>query len=366
MLAQAGKRKVVVVGGGAFGCATAFELARAGDNVTLVERDGVAAYASGKSAGNLNPIIGTPAAQIGAALAAFILHAELFAELQKLGCADYVLSPVKRVHLGYDEADCRALDKLRTACQAHPAFPARWLDGATLRDMEPRLASDVQFGLLTEGSLSVSSRDFTHSLMRGAERLGTKFMFASVTGIVTRNDCAVTVQTSGGPISCDELVLATGPWVAEINNWLGIGVAVEPVKGQILRLRLRGEVPAYDFTWQSTSLYKRQHNEMLVGVTMEHCGFDLATTGAAKQLLLDRAARIMPAVKQAELLEHMASLRPMSISGDVIASLAPGWRNIYLANGGGAKGILYSAGIARSLRTLMHTGEFTTEIPENS
>jgi glycine/D-amino acid oxidase-like deaminating enzyme len=70
-------------------------------------------------------------------------------------------------------------------------------------------------------------------------------------------------------------------------------------------------------------------------------------------MLLDQAARILPAIKQAVLLEHTAAFRPMTESGACIASHAPGWRNVYLANGGGAKGILLSVAIAQRVRQLL-------------
>ena len=42
---------VVIVGGGAAGCAVAYYLGLAGVPSTIVEREGIAAYASGYSAG---------------------------------------------------------------------------------------------------------------------------------------------------------------------------------------------------------------------------------------------------------------------------------------------------------------------------
>ena len=50
---------VVVVGGGAAGCAVAYYLALAGVKATIVEQEGVATQASGFSAGGLNPLQGT-------------------------------------------------------------------------------------------------------------------------------------------------------------------------------------------------------------------------------------------------------------------------------------------------------------------
>ena len=48
--------KILVVGGGIIGCATAYELAKAGCAVTLLERATPGAEASGAAAGLLSPL----------------------------------------------------------------------------------------------------------------------------------------------------------------------------------------------------------------------------------------------------------------------------------------------------------------------
>ena len=161
------------------------------------------------------------------------------------------------------------------------------------------------------------------------------------------------VQTGERAIACDDLVLATGPWVAETELWLGIKLPVEPVKGELLLMRLPDAPPLYDFTWQLTSLYRRRQNEVWVGVTMKNCGFDCTPTAEAKEFLLDGAARIMPGIRSAKLLDHIAALRPMTASSMPIAGRADGWRNVYIANGGGSKGVLLSVGIAGRVRDLL-------------
>jgi len=87
------------------GCATAYQLARANFRVTLIERDAIAAHASTKNAGNLNPLHETPAELIPFALEAFRIHAEVREELTQLGCTEHAATRVKRVHVGYNDTD---------------------------------------------------------------------------------------------------------------------------------------------------------------------------------------------------------------------------------------------------------------------
>ena len=240
--------------------------------------------------------------------------------------------------------------------QTTKGFSSAWLDRDDLHQIEPRLAPDVGFGVLTEGNLTLDSYDFTRSLADAALQLGATILHETVLGVAVSGERVTAIRTGRGIVACDEVVLATGPWVADTKSWLGIDLAVEPVKGEILLMRLPGETPRYDFTWGSTSLYRRRENEVWVGVTMKHSGFDCTPTSEAKEFLLDRAARIMPAIRHAKLIDHIAALRPMTASNTPIASRADGWQNVYVANGGGSKGVLFSVGIARKVRNLLLNG----------
>ena len=348
----------MVVGGGVVGCATAYQLARAGLRVTLLERDAIAAHASGHNAGNLNPLHGTPPALIPLALEAFRTHGEVTAELMQLGCANYALAPVKRIHLGYAEAERAQLEETAALFRGTQGFSSSWLERDDLRQIEPRLAPEACFGVLTEGNLSLDSGDFCRSLASGAAKLGARVLHrTALLGISASGDRVTGVQTKQGAMACDGVVLATGPWVADTEAWLGIRVPVEPLKGEILLLRLPDEMPEYDFTLGLTSLYRRRDNEVWVGVTMTNCGFECTPTTEAREYLLDRAERIMPGIRRAKLLGHISALRPMTVSNAPIARRAEAWQNVYIANGGGSKGVLLSVAIANEIRDLLVSGE---------
>jgi glycine oxidase len=346
-------RQVAVVGGGVIGCATAYQLARAGLKVTLIERDAIGAHASSRNAGNLNPLHGTQPAQVQFAIEAFHIHAEVGAELAQLGCANYVLSPVKRIFLGCDETDRQQLNETAALFNATKGFSAVWLDNDNLRRIEPCVAQDIEFGVLTEGSLSVDGSDFTRSLAEGAGRLGAAIVHEKALGVVEAGGRVTGIKTGRGIIHCDELVLATGPWVTETNSWLGLDLPIEPVKGELLLMRFPERMPRFDVTWGLTSLYRRRGNEIWIGVTVKSCGFDCTPTLEARELLLARAERIMPCIRRAPVIDHVAALRPVAQSNVPIACRAYGWQNVYIANGGGSKGILLSVGIARRIRDLL-------------
>ncbi len=351
-----GSLAVVVVGGGVFGCAAAFQLAKCGVKVTLIERDGFGEHASGKNPGNLNPIHGAPPGLVPFALESFGLQQALAAELADLGCANYDLSPVRRIHLVFEESEREGLESARQAFEGRAGFATSWLDADTLHRLEPRLSGNVRAGLLTEGNMSVDSRAFNRALADGAAKLGAAILRRRVTGLDKAGGRVVGVRTPDATVACDAIVLATGPWVAETREWLDYEIPVAPVKGEMLRMRLQGAGLDYDFTRGMTSLYRRARGECWIGVTRERAGFDETPTEAGRRHLMDSAAQIMPEVAQATLLEHAASLRPMTPTALPIVGRVPRWENAYAANGGGIKGILLCAGVGRAIADLILAG----------
>ena len=352
-MSRSGKRHVAIVGGGVVGCAVAYQLARSGLRITLLERDAIAAHASSRNAGNLNPLFGTTPALIPFTLECFRLHQIVRAELELRGFLRHPALPVKRVLLGIKEEDRAHFTQVSRLFNATPGFSASEMDRNDLQRIEPRLAPTPNFGLLTEGSLTVDGKEFTCALAQAAENLGATIQRHLVQGIATSGDRVTEVRTNQGSLACDDIVFATGPWVAAVNSWLGINIAVEPVKGQILLMRMSGAVPQYDFTLGASALYRRHENEVWVGGTWEKCGFDAAPSDEARQSLIEGAAQILPCIRDAELLDHVAALRPMPASGAPIAARADRWQNVYIANGGGMKGVLLSVGIANRICNIL-------------
>jgi len=354
--------RVVIIGAGIFGCCAAYALARAGAHALLIERDPIGAHASSRNPGNLNPVLGSVPALVPFALESFRLHQELAAAIGP-GTPPYALEPVKRVLVAFDDEDEAELDSVARAFAGLPSFATSRLSAASVRAIEPRLTPGIRCALLIEGNYSFDSAAFHLAISAAARDAGADLVQASATGIATRGEAVTHVDTVAGRHRCDALVLATGPWVAETREWLGLHLPVAPVKGEMLRLRLRGRALSHDFTHGLISLYRRGEEEVWLGVTREEVGFDESPSEAGRRALLDGAARILPEIRDADVIEHLAALRPLTRSALPIVGRAPGWNNVYVANGGGIKGMLLSAGVGVAIRDLILSGTTTLPLP---
>jgi glycine oxidase len=85
-------------------------------------------------------------------------------------------------------------------------------------------------------------------------------------------------------------------------------------------------------------------------------GLDETPTEQGRAYLMAGAIQILPDMARASLLEHCASVRPQGPSGLPIVGETPGWDNVYVANGGGIKGVLLSMGIAQAIHDLLLAG----------
>ena len=355
---------VVIVGGGAAGCAAAYYLGLAGVSSTVVEREGIAAFASGYSAGGLNPLegAGIPGRLGPLAMTSFQMHKNIWADLIERSGIDFQPEIISSVRVAFNGFD---LDAMRSTQQifdrADSDFSGEWLDSSQLRELEPRIADNAIWALDTRGNAILSSERYTNALAGAAETLGASVVTAEVTGITSDEGRVTSVETAQGSLDCGAVVFATGPWSAQVGDWLGVNVPVEPYKGEILRTTLpSGPLPA-DLQGGGISLNRRENGQVWVGATEENRGFDLEPSDEARVTLMQGAVRLMPAMADAEVVLHTACLRPLSPDWMPIVGAAPGWDNAYLATGAGKKGILLSPGLGKAVADLITEG--STDLP---
>ena len=356
---------VAIIGGGAAGCAVAYYLALAGVPSTIIERDEISAYASAWSAGGLNPLegAGIPGPLGPLAIASHRMHQSIWDDLTERSGIDFEAQVISSVRVAFDDSD---IEEMRTTHDifgnADADFTAEWLDASQLRELEPRISHKAIRALDARGNATLSSQRFTHALAASAETMGAKVLLAEATGLQTDGANITAVQTTAGDLPCDAVVFATGPWSAQIGDWLGVPVPIEPYKGEILRTTLpSGPLPA-DFQGAGVSLNRReQGGQVWIGATEENRGFDLEPSDSARKTLMTGAKRLMPAAADARIVKHTACLRPLSPDWMPVLGRAPGWDNAYLATGAGKKGILLAPAIGKTIADLITDGK--TDLP---
>ena len=324
---------VVVVGGGLIGTATAWRLAAAGLEVTLVVGERSAA-ASRVAAGMLAPVTETTFTE-RALLALNQASARRWptfaAEVVEAAGQPSGLREGPTLSVASDADDGARLrtfaDYLDRQGLEHQRLTSR-----ECRAYEPLLAPTVRSGLLVPTDWSCDNRVLLDALTTAARNAGVR----EVTGFVHRVESAdgrVTGATlaDGTTLPTGRVVLANGAWAAQVD---GVPtVPVRPVKGQVLRLDA-GRFPGPGLTVRAFSrgnevyVVPRAHGrEVVVGATVEEQGFDHRVTAGGVYELLRDARQVIPMTAEYALAETSVGWRPNTpdnapiLSGCALAGL---------------------------------------------
>lgn len=356
---MASTTEVAIIGGGAAGCATAYYLAKAGVKATIIEREGIGSQASGFNAGGLNPLqgAGIPGPLAALASESFKMHQDLAERLPQESGIPIHFKTLTMIDVAFDGAELHDMAETLAIFEAADGFSAHWMETSDLLDLEPRLNPAAIKGLYTHGNASLTGYDYTMALCKAAEGMGASVIAKAAMGLKTSGSRVTGVILEEGEIDCESVVIATGPWSGGAEEWLGLKIPVQPLKGEIVRVEPVGAPLEQDFSGAGSSLYMRADGLIWVGATEADEGFDNEPTEAAKKKLLDGAFKIMPSLANARIVKHTACLRPVTSDWLPIVGATPGWDNAYLATGAGKKGILISPGMGKATSDLITQGK---------
>jgi len=398
--------KILVLGSGVIGVTSAWYLARAGHEVTLVDRQPRPAmetsFANGGqvSWGAANPWAapGIPGKALGWL---FRRHSPLLMRprfdpamwlwisqmLRNCTGARYLTNKERQLRLAryshacltelrnelglqYDQRAQGLLILYRSARDLEAAtretqpldqldVAYRFLDRAACVAHEPALndAQDkIMGGMLFPGDESGDCRRFTEELAARAQQQGVKFVNAtSVTQLDTEGDRIGRIVTDRGNLSADTYVLACGSYSPLLLKPLGIRLPVYPVKGYSITVPITNDAVAPLGTLTDET-YKivitRLGNRLRAAGTAELCGYDLSLRPARLNTLKHVVRDLFPAVGDLAETEAWAGLRPMTPDNPPIIGTTP-YRNLFLNTGHGTLGWTMACGSGKILTDLV-------------
>ncbi len=346
------------MGGGITGAFAAYFSSRLGAKATIIERDEIAAQASGHNAGGLNPLHGpgVPGPMLELALASMRLHLESWDDIRRLSGIDFGGRPASRLQLAFGEAETSELAASAALYSATAGFAARLLSAAELRRAEPRVSPDAVAGLLTEGNARVDAVSYARAVSAAAVKLGATVVSGQACALDHSDGRVTSVRVDSAAIDCDSVVIAPGPWCDAPASWLDTRLPVEPVKGELLLAQPDTPVPATEITWRGFGVYPASGGRVWLGGTEDRAGFDTSATDSARRRILDGIDRLLPGVGSASIVRQVAGLRPMTPDGVPIVGIPVGWENVCLATGAGRKGMLLGAGLGLAASELLLRG----------
>ena len=399
--------KTLVLGGGVVGVTTAYFLARAGHEVTILEeKDGLGLEASAGNAGIVAP--GHSFAWASPAAPAMLLRSlrgdetairvrltadpqfyawgvrflreclpararrntliklrlcqysqRVMNELVRAEGIDYHAVAKGALYLYRDPALLGAGIK-KMALLAEHGQKQEILDPAGVAKLDPVFApvqGKIAGAIRDLGDSSGDSRLFTERL--GAfcrDRLGVTIKLgARVTALRTGGDRIDAVVTSDGPLTADSYVLALGVGSAGVARTAGVSLPIYPAKGYSSTFPLKPgglapTVPGVDEQWLVG--WSRLGDRLRLTSTAEFAGYDWGWTPRDFNNILRFARDVFPDAVDFDRGEYRACLRPMTPDGPPILGLGR-YRNLFFNCGHGHMGWTMACGTARIVADLM-------------
>jgi len=392
--------KVLVLGAGVIGITAAYELAGAGHEVTVVDRQAAPAMeTSFANAGEVSPGYSAPWAGPGVPVKAIkwlAMHhrplvirphidrafiAWVLAMLRNCTATRYAINKARMVRLAEYSRDClRALradtglaydermqgtlqlfrtqkqfdgsaDDIAVLRQSGVAFEL--LDRAGCIRHEPALAqvSDKFVGgLLLPGDETGDCFKFTQALATLAAERGVSFRFGTtLRGLVRNGKRLDGVATDAGTLVADAYLVALGSHSPLLLGPIGLRIPVYPVKGYSITVPIVDPTGAPESTVMDEThkvAVTRLGDRIRVGGTAELAGYTLKLHEARRKTLAHVVGDLFPRGGDISRAEFWCGLRPMTPDGTPVIGATP-VENLYLATGHGTLGWTMAAGTAK-------------------
>ncbi len=349
--------KIAIVGGGIAGLAVGWRLAAAGADVDVLERGLAGSGSTWAAAGML-----APAAE---ASHGNDPHARLAREAREQWPSfARELEEASGIAIGFD-----VCGSLTVACDDERAAElsergnfiraygehAEYLSAETALAGEPMLARDIQGALFAADDAKVDNRVVMEALVRAFARAGGHLHEnCNVCSVHVEADRAKGVITSDGTIAADCVIVAAGAWSSLLGGLAdGTLPPIRPAKGQMVSLRVpQGAAMPRHLTWGDGIYVVSRGQVVLLGATVEDRGFDTSVTREARDQLLARATRILPALGTWSVAESWAGLRPRTPDANPVLGVT-GVGGLYMATGQFRNGILFAPVVAEILCKLV-------------
>ena len=403
--------RVIVIGGGLVGLFCAYELRRAGADVSVIERDRCGEAASKGNAGWIVPALSTPLPSPGITKQALQMLLKKDGSLRmrprfdmdffrwcwrfwrsssdaryRRGVEATLTLNQKTIQLYDDlresgvefEMDTSGLllvaltqekleDKVRlieTVRNAGYEGKVDYLDAVAVQRLEPALSEDIAGGLHARDTRHVRPESVTAGLLEYLTANGVEIIEDSeVFGILSANNGGWKVRTSSEDYSADKLVVAAGVWSADLMRDLGIKLPLEAGKGYSLTAGGRGTRPTHPMNFAEVNVACTPFRDQVrVSGVFELGGKDLSVDHSALEMVVQSASAYLKDWEVENTQFQWAGLRPATPDDLPIIGSVPDFDGLYLATGHGTLGVTLAPATAAALAPLVLEGELASEI----
>ncbi|MBI4357109.1 MAG: FAD-binding oxidoreductase [Gammaproteobacteria bacterium] len=171
--------------------------------------------------------------------------------------------------------------------------------------------------------------------------------------IVKDNRC-LGVKTIKRKVMGGQVIVTAGAWSHLLLSTLGITLAIQPIRGQILSFSPLPETFQPIVLFKNHYLLSQMEGRILAGSTVEDVGFSKEVTEEAHTTLKTFALNLWPPLKEVNVLHHWAGLRPGTPDGVPFIDRVAPFDNIWINSGHFRNGIAQAPASCQWLLDKMH------------
>ena len=347
-----------IIGGGIVGCSIAYHLARHGDrDVTVIEREPfVGAGSTSKAAGGIRQQFST---RTNIALSA--LSVPRFRQLgDELG-VPFTFHEAGYLFLATTPDRWQTLQDLQRL-QASLGVPTRLLTPADVRDIAPPLRTD---DLLGGSFCPTDGYGDPYQAVTGFARRARDLGATVVTGCTVVGLTPVAggwrVDSDGGPLAADRVVIAAGAHSGQIGRLAGVNIPVQPYRRQ---LYVTEPVPAIGrrlpmVVDESGVYFRSEAGGVLFGMTDpdEPSSFNTTVNDEWTPVVVERLVERMPLLATVGIRNSWAGLYEVTPDHHCILGAVPGHLGLYVAAGFSGHGFMQSPAAGQLMAELLLDGQ---------
>ncbi|MDC3418059.1 glycine oxidase ThiO [Aquibacillus salsiterrae] len=332
----------IVVGGGVNGGAIAYQLAKRGASVLLLEKGRIASKASGAAAGMLaaQAELEDDGPLFQLAKKSRAMFPKLAVEIKEASGIDIGLINKGMLKIALAEQDMKEYNKIISIQQAC-GEQAEWLTGEEVRKLEPNLSTSVMGAMHIENDGQVEAPQLTVGLLKSAARHGVVIKEnVEVESVKSTNGMVTAVMTNEGEFISDQVIIAGGAWSNQLLSRTGLPLETYPVKGECFSVTTHQALLTKTIFSHECYLVPKKGSRIVVGATVKPHTFNEQVTVSGISQLMEKARNILPGIVEAEWEKAWAGIRPQTADGLPYLGAHPELKGIFVATGHFRNGIL--------------------------
>lgn len=339
-------KKVIVIGAGILGASTAYQLAKLGADVLIVDRNDKG-QATDAAAGIICPWLSQRRNQAWYRLAraGARFYPGLIKELMSEGETDTGYAQVGALSIHEDREKIRKMEEraqLRKADAPEIGDITRLNEQAT-HELFPLLAEGYH-SVHISGAARVDGRALRDALVRSARRNGAVLINGDA-ALQYQSNRVTGIAVGSRSFSSDEVIVCAGAWANQLLRPLGIHFQVSYQKAQILHLQVpdRQNTGVWPVVMPPSDQYLLAFDQqkIVMGATHEDDieGYDTRVTAGGIQEILNKGLGLAPGLANSTVQEARVGFRPFTPGFLPVIGAVPGWYGLIAANGLGASGL---------------------------